>query len=365
MKKLLAILILGVVAALAWKTWSDSTALSSSAKAVRSAEAGAAKSDALPPSAVFKIDPRLGAPTGASSAVISAKRGQLPAQLSPLMADYIAKKDFPALMSKVSQMPDDGEANYIRAQLLNSCATKTDADANAKPRKSRVDRRAEFVASLRPNHPDTPLRINAWDLANPDACGSLRDLKTTKKEIADLLARAEELKDASALARELNCEIIATNNPATNPDARGVEINDSRTERIRQAIASRKPDAVRAGVGMLANTYRNGAFRVGSEGAFVDQSAMHHVANLLACQYGGDCVSGVHRACANEGRCATNNFEDYLAYYELSPSAAQLVERYRDQLTRMIDSNDFSQLQLVKGDQPTDSVRVGSYFQCN
>jgi hypothetical protein len=364
-KKVLALVILMVVGVFGWRQWSaNSSSAAVASKASSSPQSPAIKSDALPPSAVFNIDPRMSAKPALSGSGSTPRRGQLPANVSPLMADYIARKDFPALMAKVSQLPNDGEALYIRAQLLNSCAKKTD-QTDARPRKTWAERRAEFVASLPQNHPDTPIRINAWDLANPDVCGSLRDLETTKKEIADAFARAQELKDPAALARELNCEILATNDPVKFPDARAVEINDSRVDRIRQAIASRDPTAVRAGVGMLSNTYRNGAFRLGNDGPYVDQATMHHVANLLACQYGGDCVTPVHSACAREGRCSTNNFEDYLAYYELSPSAAQLVESYRRQLTQMIDSGDFSQLQLVKGEQPTDSVRVGSYFQCN
>jgi hypothetical protein len=364
-KKVLAIVILVVVGAFAWRQWSASqNGTAGPTKASTPTQNSVAKSDALPPSAVLKIDPRMSASPAQSASRSTPQRGQLPAKVSPLMADYIARKDFPALMAKVSDLPNDGEAQYIRAQLLNSCAKKTD-QKDAKPRKTWTERRADFVASLPQNHPDTPIRINAWDLANPDVCGSLRDLETTKKEIADAFARAQELKDPAALARELNCEILATNDPVKFPDARAVEINDSRVDRIRQAMASRDPTAVRAGVGMLSNTYRNGAFRLGNDGPYVDQATMHHVANLLACQYGGDCVTPVHSACAREGRCSTNNFEDYLAYYELSPSAAQLVESYRRQLTQMIDSGDFSQLQLVKGEQPTDSVRVGSYFQCN
>jgi len=110
--------------------------------------------------------------------------------------------------------------------------------------------------------------------------------------------------------------------------------------------------------------YRNGAFRIGTENKPIDVRTMFHAANLLSWQYGSDCNVDVLRACANDGRCAANNFDDYLAFYELSPYDAQSAESYRALLTQMIDSGDFSGLQLVKGDQPTDSVQSGSYFSC-
>jgi hypothetical protein len=360
MKKFLAVLVLGVVAVVIGSQWFTSG--SSSGSPPTKSDATASKSDALPPSAVLKIDPR--ASSGTSASAVPVKRGQLPPKVSALMSDYLSRKDYPALMTKATQMPNDGEALYIRAQLLENCAKIID-EAPGKPKKTRDERRAEFIASLPQNHPDTPMRISAYDLANPDRCGTLASLETSKKEIADLFASSKTLKDPVALAKDMNCEILATNEPSKNGGAPGVEINDDRAQRVRDAIASRSPDAVRAGVGMLANSYRNGAFRIGSEGAFVDQAAMSHVATLLACQYGGDCERAVQAGCARLGRCATNNYEDYLAYYELSPSSAQLVESYRAQLTQMIDSGDFSALQLIKGDQPMDSVRVGSYFTCS
>ena len=70
------------------------------------------------------------------------------------------------------------------------------------------------------------------------------------------------------------------------------------------------------------------------------------------------------RACANDGKCDVNSYDDYLAYYQLSPSDAQAAEQYRGWLTQMVDAGNFGQLQLIPGEQTMDSVRVGSYFSC-
>jgi hypothetical protein len=284
--------------------------------------------------------------------------------MSPLVSDLVRRKDFPALLAKATAAPNDADALYVRASIMEMCAMQKDRPANAPPRKTRDERRATFVNSLPPHHPDNAARIAAYDTANPDVCGSIRSMEYMQQEVEDLYAKARELKDPNALARELNCDIAATGDPRLNGGQRGLELNDSRAERIRQAIASRSPVAVRTGIGMLANGYRNGTFRMGKDGQNIDGEAMGHVANIMACQYGADCNVDVLRACANEGKCGASNYDDYLAFYRLSPATAQLVDSYRTQLTQMIDANDLSNLQMVKGDQSTDSMRMYSYFSC-
>lgn len=366
MKKLFVVALLLVVAGYFWLQWGSSPDAPVPAAKVGSSDGKAATTGGLPPSAVFRIDPAMSGASlagAASRAGADAKKGQLPPAVSPMMADYLARKDLPGLMAKVSRLPNDAEALFLRAQILETCALRTDQPAGAPPRKTPAEGRLEFLAKLPPNAPDAAQRTAAYDAAYADVCGPLRSMETTGKEIADFLARAQELKDPTALARDLNCEIFNSIDQKAN-GSRAAEINDSRFERMRQAIASRNPVAVRVGVGMLANNYRNGAFRIGTENKPIDVRTMFHAANLLSCQYGSDCNVDVLRACANDGRCAANNFDDYLAFYELSPHDAQSAESYRALLTQMIDSGDFSGLQLVKGDQPTDSVRSGSYFSC-
>ena len=360
MKKLVVFVVSMLAILIVWQIMS-STSLHPAALAVAENEDKVA-TGALPPSAVLKIDPRVRA-SGAASSGRNTTDVQLPSTVSPLLGDFIARKDYAALMAKVSQLPNDPEATFLRAQLLQRCATQTDAVTDAKPQKTRDERRATFVASLSPGHPDTQQRIAAYDSVNMDVCGELRSLQTTSKEIGELTARAIDLKDPAALAFDAACETFAANGP-NSTGRRAPEINSSRAERFRQALASRNPIAVRTAVGMLGNSYSNGAFRIGTDGALVDPHAMSIVATILGCQYGADCGIELQRACANEGKCGANNFEDYLSYYRLSPSDAQTVESYRAQLTQMIDSGNFSQLQLVMGDQPTDSVWLNIFHSC-
>jgi hypothetical protein len=369
-KKLLAIAVLIAVAVFAYFKWAEERHTAGTAPKSPATAAGASTSapaaGALPPSSVLKIDPRVGGSQSASGAStgLTSKRGVLPPAMSPLLNDFVQRKDFPALLAKATAAPNTGDALYVRAAIMEACAMQKDRPANAPPRRSRDERRASFVASLPVNHPDTAARIAAYDNANPDVCGPIRSMEYMQQEVEDLYAKARELKDPNALARELNCDIAATGDPRLNGGQRGLELNDSRAERIRQAIASRSPVAVRTGIGMLANSYRNGAFRWGADGPNIDGEAMGHVANIMACQYGADCNVDVLRACAAQDHCGASNYDDYLAFYRLSPATAQLVDSYRTQLTQMIDANDLSGLQVVTGDQPTDSMRQYNYFNC-
>ena len=167
--------------------------------------------------------------------------------------------------------------------------------------------------------------------------------------------------DAIALARDLNCQLMNTSDPEKN-GSRALSISTEQFARLQQSMRSKRPTAIRVGVGMLGNTYRNGSISIGDRPA--DSQALHHTAHLLACQYGDDCSGFPLRACARDGRCAASNYEDYMAFYDLSPNAAQRVEEYRAEFTRMIESGDFSALRLTPGDQNTDSVSTASYFRC-
>jgi len=54
----------------------------------------------------------------ASRAGADAKKGQLPPAVSPMMADYLAHKDLPGLMAKVSRLPNDAEALFCAPKSL-------------------------------------------------------------------------------------------------------------------------------------------------------------------------------------------------------------------------------------------------------
>ncbi len=362
MKKTLAVVFgLAVVAAIAWMTLAERTGGLASNGSTASGETKGGTNqiaaNALPPSAVLKIDPRANSTTTGASTTI---RTQALAKLSPLMQAYVERKNLPDVFRRAEALPESGEAAFIKAEILERCVTPSDAAASP-PQKSLDERRKSFIASLPLNHPDNTMRINAFDVVNQDRCGDLKNLPITKAEIAALYAKASEAKDATALARDLNCELTNTSDPAKN-GSRALSITPEQFERLQQSMRSKSPAAIRVGVGMLGNTYRNGSISIGDR--LADSQALHHTANLLACQYGDDCSSFPLRACARQGRCATSNYEDYMAFYDLSPNAAQRVEEYRAEFTRMIEAGDFSTLRLTLGDQNTDSVSTGSYYRC-
>src|SRR3569832_780090 len=63
---------------------------------------------ALPPSAVLNIDPKLGAGAGAA-AMAASTAGKLPTTMSPVLSEYIARKDYATLYNKLKTTPDNPE----------------------------------------------------------------------------------------------------------------------------------------------------------------------------------------------------------------------------------------------------------------
>ena len=175
---------------LVWWNWGNSVAPTPPAHVVGGPANSAPGANALPPSAALSIDPKLG--VQATTVATALKRGQLPPVLSPLLSEYIARKDFPALLSRLRQMPESSEALFLQAQILERCARITDTNPKGALPKSPEERRAAFVAALQPDARDTPMRITAYDAVNADPCGDLRATQTSRSELADLRAKAAE-----------------------------------------------------------------------------------------------------------------------------------------------------------------------------
>jgi hypothetical protein len=78
-------------------------------------------------------------------------------------------------------------------------------------------------------------------------------------------------------------------------------------------------------------------------------------ARLLQEELGKPCgedAPDLVRACATRGQCATNNYREYLFYYQVPPHAAQLVNEYYTQLGRATRSGDWSYFAFHRGPAP-------------
>jgi hypothetical protein len=316
----------------------------------------------LPVNAVLRVSPKMSAAISTPSRAIS-EQTNAKAHLSPMMHAYLEGRDWPGLYAQAVQGGDAPEAIAMRLALLERCATVTDRASPEKPEKSKEERRAAFVAGLSPTSPETHARIAAYDALAVDACQNLKDTKITKAEIAELRAKAEASGDPVATFRKIDCESYKSRDPS-KPELRAQAISEEQFAAVKKAIASKNPSALRPAVGFLQNTFRNAAVHFGPDQEKIDPRITFAVADILGCQYGGNCERNLQRVCAYEGKCSVSNYSDYLGFYELSPYAAQKAEAYRLQFTQMIESGDFSQLTIKMGEQDLQSVTSGSYFSC-
>ncbi len=344
---------------------SSETAGNTSTVALRASTPPNDEQAELPISAVLRVSPKAATTNSAGLARANAATAQTSTRthLSTMQRAFMEGRDLPGLFAQAVQLGEAPEAIAIRLALLERCATITDRAALAKPEKSKEERRATFVAGLSPTNPETPARIAAYDALAVDSCQGLRDTKTNKAEIAELRAKAEATGDAVSTIRKIDCESLKTRDQS-KPELRAQAITEEQFAAVKKVIASKNPDALRPAIGFLNNTFRNAAIHLGPEQEKLDSRVAFVLADILKCQYGGNCERNLQQACAYQGKCSISNYSDFLGFYELSPYAAQKAEAYRQQFTQMIESGDFSQLTLKMGEQDLRSITSGSYFSC-
>jgi 6-pyruvoyl-tetrahydropterin synthase len=311
----------------------------------------------LPASSVLKIDPRAKSPTAAPMA-INAK------PVSADMQQYRDRKDFSALYDRLKEGAQTPEAQYLQAEILDRC-TKRAPDPN-KPEETREVKREKFISGLSGGADKIVIRTAAYDELNRDICGKLGTIPQNKEEIAALRKAAAEAGDPRARAWQLNSDILKATDeaqaanagkPGSNePGARGqgYVLNDQQWSTIRELLGSGDPGVVGELRAVMSSTLVEASLRIGPDKEPIDNRAFWNTWALVACDLGADCGSNSRQLladCMSQNRCGSNNVYDHSYFYDASPNDAQSMERYRQQLLEMIRTNNFANLQLVRGPQ--------------
>ncbi|MEP7155222.1 MAG: hypothetical protein ABI905_05585 [Betaproteobacteria bacterium] len=327
-----------------------------------SATAPTGAGEKLNASAVLKID--LARPT-----TVPAARAPRVAP-SPFTQVYNDRKDWPGLYKQLKAASPTAETQYLLAQLLTACAKRPTAVPPAgspvRPPDTREERRARFMASLSPKDPQLEKRKTAYDAANGDNCGDIAQVDFDAAEVQKLYEAAAAAGDPRAravqIARQIEDEARALSSagqPGPNPRMGAYPISDAQFATIRELLGSQDPAVMAELKGILSSTLVDGSIRLGPNQETVDNMAFHQAWGLVACEFGARCDKTspeMLAQCASNGHCDADNLYDQTYYYGTSPYAAQLVERYRQQLAQMIASGDFSQLNLARG--PNDPGRM-------
>jgi hypothetical protein len=311
----------------------------------------------LAASAVLNIDP-----TRSTSTLPARASGIV---LSPFVQAFVERKDWVALYKRIKDAPATPETQYLQAELLSACAKRSSTQTAVSPsmpaRKNDTpeERRARFIASLAPNDPQLEKRKAAYDQAYADRCGELAQIEYNSADVQKLYDAAAAAGDARAktalLARQIAEEAQANSRKSMEGKATGVtgyQVSDAQFATMRELLASRDPLVIADLSGILSSTLNEASIRVGPNQEAIDHQAFHQAWGLVGCEFGAPCGKDsppMLFACANSGRCDTNNLYDYTYFYGASPHAAQLVERYRDWLTQMVSTGNLSQLTLVRG----------------
>ena len=347
--------VLGGVAALAALAYSlrppemtpAEQALAAAAPAPAPPAAAPAAPARLAASAVLSIDPR------------TAGAVPLPPPRATLFNEYLGARNYRTLYDRLHGTPegDTAQGKLVLYEILRQCANVT---GGMRPGYRQVQpNRDEFMAGLAPTDPQRDKRIAAFESFTQDKCAGLDGLSISRADLLKLLNDAASLGDPGAKALAFEQEMWQARR-AGGGDGRwnrdgGVTLSDAQVESLRQMAATRDPEAIRAVGRVLANSWHDYALRVGPDQQPVEPRAFMNAWLVLACEFGAPCGTDSPRmlqACAMQGHCDAMNFPDYVYYYGSTPHDSQLLTQYRQIVRTAIESGDWSQLAVVRGQPP-------------
>jgi hypothetical protein len=297
------------------------------------------------------------------------KRAAPPApRASPLMQEYASKKGRKALYDRLSQLSSrTAEEGYVLAEVMSDCREMSRMKKLPKPLEQlREDKRRSSLASISDRDPAKEKRIAAWDAMSSGgyACAGFEDTNFTREDIRTAMAKAAEAGDARARARLIEIDAWA---PLMGPDGfsyRGPNsklpsLTDAQLAGLREALSSNDPAAIMAAARLLSSTLGDLQIRTGPDERAVDPRAFYDAWSLVACDAGRDCGpqhEQILGGCFAFGNCDAHDLREYMFLYGNSPQQSQLVAEYEAQITRAIQSGDWSYFQFHRGPPPVGMV---------
>jgi hypothetical protein len=338
----------GLFAAVVYFRGGKEHAESTSLAAAKEASASTARTPA--PDVVLAIKP--GAPRPAVQSAVASK-------VSPLMRELVAGPR-KALYERLSQKPSrTPEESYVLAMILEMCT-----EVPGRPRDSRTasfeEARKNFAAGVSDKDSDRARRIAAFEKIADPKCAGFEAMKTDPQRIKDLVDEAAAGGDPKARVRIIDRAVWACCQDGT---VRGSDslptMSDENLAALQDIVRTGDPYAMVMAGSMLSSTLGNLMIRAGPEERSIDPRAFYDAWMLAACGSGLDCGATsamVLTGCAYSGNCGAQNVEEYLYFYGNSPQQSQLINEYRSQLTRAIQSGDWSYFTFVHASPPQGSV---------
>jgi hypothetical protein len=258
---------------------------------------------------------------------------------------------------------DTPEGQYFLYRILRACATVADRKPRPQNTAQIEERRQQITASLPEGDPRVAQRLAALEKVTADQCMGLSGTTVSEAELSQLLGNALAGNDPKARAWQVEQEMWQERRNAAGNNRAGPTLSDSQLATLREAFATRDPEAIAIAGRVLANSFRDVTLRVGPDQEPIEHRAFMNAATLLACEYGYSCGENNPRvlaACAYQGHCGVASLPDYLFYYGASPYDAQLLDRYRTLLRQAADSGDWSAITVQRGTRSPNIPPFGS-----
>lgn len=249
------------------------------------------------------------------------------------------------------------EGQFFLYKILRACATVADRKFG-QPRPQNPaqveERRQQVAASLPEGDPRRAQRLEAFDKVNADRCAGITGVVVSEAELAQYLKNALAGGDPKARAWQVEQDMWQERRAASTPGRPGTTLTDAQVASLKEAFASRDPEAIVIAGRVLANSFRDMTVRIGPGQEAIENRTFMNAALLLACEYGYACGENNDRvlnACAYQGHCGVAGLADYLFYYGASPYDAQLLDRYRSVLRQAAETGDWSGIVLDRGNR--------------
>jgi hypothetical protein len=256
----------------------------------------------------------------------------------------------------------------VEYEMLRRCATVPDRTSRAPRARPADTKRDDFVASIPQNDPQRDKRIAAFDAVSANPCDGMKDITVKQADLDKLLADAAAGGDSKAKALQLEQSLWDERRAAGAQGGWGrasVTVSDAQVDTLRQAAASRDPEAMVIAGRVLSGNWADFAVRMGPDQQPIEPRAFNQAWQLLACDYGYPCDTSnprVESACAYQGHCNAQSLPDYIYYYGASPNDSQLMSQYHDILHTAIETGDWSQVTVARGVPNPANAMGNRYF---
>lgn len=308
------------------------------------------RSMSTPPSklgaaSVLAIDPRAIGKNG------------VPTPRRTLFNEFLKSKNYKALYDRLKNSPEGktAEGEYVMYQILARCATITDRTGRQPQQRITDQKRDDFIASIPESDPQRDKRIAAFDDVTANRCAGMEDVKVTQADLNKLLSDSAAAGDAKAQALSIEQSQWAERRAAGaegNWGRNSVTLSDSQVAQLRQIASSGDGEAMVIAGRVMAQNWHDYQVQIGNSGQPAENRALNQAFQLLACDYGYPCDDSnprIQAACAYQGHCNAQNLADYIYYYGSSPNDSQLMSQYEQILRNAVQTNNWSQVQVVRG----------------